>query len=138
MKITIGIADDHHIFLKSLSILINSFHHFHVIIHATSAAEILEKFKSQKLLPEILMLDATIPKEDCIATAINLKEKFPKMKLVALYLNEIKELLEAMFKAGCIAAIRKDAHPDQLEKVLLEVYEGSYTLPNSITESTSE
>jgi DNA-binding NarL/FixJ family response regulator len=138
MKITIGITDDHQLFLKSLAILINSFYHFHVILRAFSGEDLLQKLESNRIHPDILLIDANMPVLDGVTTVEQVAIKYPPIKLIALGMNEEKTLLEAMLKAGCSAILFKDVLPDALEKALLEVYATGGTMLNNLPTAKSE
>lgn len=126
MKITIGITDDHQLFLKSLSILINSFPSFHIILDALNGEHLLQKLSSNKVLPDILLIDVNMPVMDGVKTAQQVAQKYPLVKMVALSMKDDDTTIINMIKAGCCAYLLKDIHPDELEKALLQVYHKGY------------
>ena len=48
MKISIGIVDDHQLFLKSLCLMLQSFNIYDVVIEATNGKDLQEKMSNQK------------------------------------------------------------------------------------------
>ena len=76
MKITIGIADDHQLFLKSLTILINSFHHFQIILEALNGQVLMEKLSKLSITPDILLIDVNMPIKNGVQTATEVSEKY--------------------------------------------------------------
>jgi DNA-binding NarL/FixJ family response regulator len=123
LQTPIGIADDQQLFLKSLGTLINTIDGFNVVVEAMNGADLLKKLDLQPVLPEIMLLDVNMPVMDGIATAKQLTEKFPQIKLVALSVNDDDLTIISMLRAGCCAYLLKDMHPDELEKALHEVSE---------------
>ena len=123
LQTPIGIADDQQLFLKSLGTLINTIDGFNVVVEAMNGADLLKKLDLQSVLPEIMLLDVNMPVMDGIATAKQLTEKYPQIKLVALSVNDDDLTIISMLKAGCCAYLLKDMHPDELEKALHEVSE---------------
>ena len=126
MKINIAIADDHQLFLKSLTILLESFPNFSIAFDALNGEILLAKLASAKILPEIILLDVNMPVMDGAKTAAAIVEKYPSIKLVALSMKDDDVSVINMIKAGCCAYLLKDMHPDELEKALNEVYAKGY------------
>lgn len=121
MKISIGIVDDHQLFLKSLGLMLESFKEFNVVVMAVNGAD-LQKKLSENDLPEIMLIDVNMPVMDGIETAKWLSQTHPEIKLVALSMNDADKTIIAMIKAGCCAYMLKDTHPNELEKALTEIH----------------
>ncbi len=126
MKVKIGVVDDHQLFLKSLSILIDTFPSFEIILDALNGESLLRKLQSIKELPDILLLDVNMPVMDGAKTATEISVKYPAIKLVALSMKDDDTTVINMIKAGCCAYLLKDIHPDELEKALNEIYAKGY------------
>ncbi|MEP6950666.1 MAG: response regulator transcription factor [Ginsengibacter sp.] len=121
MKISIGIVDDHQLFLKSLCMMLESFNNYDVIIEAANGKDLQEKMSTKKI-PEIMLIDVNMPVMDGIATATWVNKNYPAVKLVALSQNDGDKTIIGMIKAGCCAYLLKDTHPNELEKALHEIY----------------
>ena len=104
MKINIGIVDDHQLFLKSLSVLIESFPTFNIVIDALNGEGLLAKLESATTLPDILLLDVNMPVMDGARTAAAINLKYPEIKMVALSMKDDDVSVIKMIKAGCSAA----------------------------------
>lgn len=126
MKISIGIADDHQLFLKSLSILLESFPCFHIVVDAVNGEMLLKKLKVLKELPDVLLLDVNMPVMDGPKTAQAISDAYPQIRLVALSMKDDDASVIKMIKAGCCAYLLKEIHPDELERALLEVHKTGY------------
>jgi len=126
MKITIGIADDQQLFLRSLSSLISSFDDFEVIIEALNGEELLKYIEVLKTLPDIILIDVQMPVMDGPAVVAKIAANYPSIKTVALSMKEDDHSILRMLRAGCSAYLLKDLHPKELEKALLEVRETGY------------
>ena len=122
MKIPIGIVDDHQLFLKSLSLMLQSFNNYDVVIEAANGKDLQEKMSDKKRVPEIMLIDVNMPVMDGIATAAWINQNFPSVKLVALSQNDGDKTIIGMIKAGCCAYLLKDTHPNELEKALNEIH----------------
>lgn len=126
MRVTIGLVDDHQLFLKSLILMLESFKNYDVVLEACNGKELQEKLLAAKVLPDIMLIDVAMPVMDGIETAKWLTETYPAVKLVALSMNDNDNSIIAMIKAGCCAYLLKDTHPTELEKALEAIYKKGY------------
>ena len=126
MKIKVGLVDDHQLFLKSLSLLLETLQDFEVVVEALNGQDLQRKLAGKKELPDIMLIDVNMPVMDGVATTAWLQEQYPEIKLIALSQNDKDGSIISMFKAGCYAYLLKDVHPTVLEKALHQVYEKGY------------
>lgn len=125
-KIKIGLVDDHQLFLKSLSLLLESFKGYEVIMEASNGKDLQEKLKGRKTLPDIILVDVNMPVMNGVETTKWLTENHPEIKPVALSMNADDNAIISMFKAGCCGYLLKDTHPNELEKALDEINRKGY------------
>ncbi|HLZ87772.1 MAG TPA: response regulator transcription factor [Puia sp.] len=125
MKITIGITDDHALFLHSLSALISSIPSFQVVLEALNGEELLTQLRRGSH-PDIVLLDVGMPVLDGVRTALVLAKEYPAIKTVALSMKADDLSIISMLKAGCCAYLLKEIRPDELEKALMEIYTHGY------------
>lgn len=124
MKTLIGLVDDHQLFLKSVSLMIESFGHYDVVVEALNGRDLQEKMKKNTTeIPEIMLIDVNMPTMDGIETTTWLNAQYPAMKLAALSMNDKDQSIIKMFKAGCCSYLLKDIHPTELEKALIQIKE---------------
>ena len=121
MKITVGIVDDHQLFLKSLGLMLSGFDNYTVTIEALNGKELQQKMQAAEILPQIILLDVNMPVMDGVETASWLHTHYPDIKLVALSVNDTDKAIISMIRAGCCAYLLKDIHPNELEKALDEI-----------------
>lgn len=126
MKIPIGLADDHQLFLKSLTMMLESFGEYEVVVEALDGTQVKKQLAQGVPIPEIMLLDVNMPLMNGIDTCNWLHETYPAMKLVALSMNDNDHSVIGMFKAGCCAYLRKDTHPIELERALKEIRGNGY------------
>src|SRR5690348_10792819 len=107
MTITIGIADDHMLFLRSLSTLINSNPAFEVILEAVNGEDLLAQLGPGKPLPDILLMDVNMPVLNGIKTAERITKEHPSIRTVALSMKADDTSIISMLKAGCCAYLLK-------------------------------
>jgi DNA-binding NarL/FixJ family response regulator len=126
MHITIGLADDQQLFLKSLSTLIGTFSSFSVSLEAFNGEDLLKKLRVAPTQPDILLIDVKMPILDGLHTALQVREEFPAIRMAALSTDDDDATVIQMIRAGCCAYLLKDIHPNELEKALLEIHAKGY------------
>jgi DNA-binding NarL/FixJ family response regulator len=126
MKVTIGLADDEQLFVKSLATLINTFGRFNTVLDALNGEDLLKKLERTAPKPDIILLDVNMPEMNGPAAAREIQKRYPAIRLVALSTKDDDTTIISMLKAGCCAYLVKDIHPDELEKALEEVITKGY------------
>ena len=125
-KIRVGLVDDHQLFSKSLSLLISGFTNFEILVEASNGIDLQEKISRLTTLPDIMLVDVSMPRMDGPQTAVWLKKNYPDMRLIALSMNDREQTIITMLKSGCSAYLFKDIHPTELERALNEVHEKGF------------
>jgi DNA-binding NarL/FixJ family response regulator len=124
--ISVGLVDDHQLFLKSLALMVNSFPGCTVTVEALNGIELQVKLQAPGRIPDIMLIDVNMPQMDGIATTAWLRKTFPATHLVALSMQDTDKSIITMLKAGCCAYLLKDTHPNDLEKALHEIRAHGY------------
>jgi DNA-binding NarL/FixJ family response regulator len=118
MKHTIAIVDDHILIAKAIGAIVSNFAEFELLYECENGRELQEKFKLPKNIPDILLLDISMPIMDGFATASWLKENHPKVLIMALSMQDDEESVVKMIKAGARGYLHKNIHPVELQKSL--------------------
>ncbi len=126
MKTTIGLVDDHQLFLKSLSLMLENFGEYCVVVEAQNGKDLQQKMLQHSKVPDMMLIDVNMPEMNGVETTKWLSTTYPAMQLIALSMNDKDETIVAMFKAGCCAYLLKDTHPNELEKAMQEVRTKGY------------
>lgn len=125
-KIRVGIVDDHQLFRKSLTLLLESLPEFEVVVDANNGRDLQIKLKTQQPLPDIMLVDVAMPVMDGVETATWLHTEHPKIGLVALSMNDQESMILRMMRAGCRSYLLKDMPPEILCQALQEVHANRY------------
>jgi DNA-binding NarL/FixJ family response regulator len=118
MKYSIVIVDDHILIAKALQSIISYFDTFEVLYECANGKELQEKFEIEKNIPNIVLLDISMPIMDGFETAKWLNEKHPKVLIMALSMQDDDNSLIKMVKNGASGYLLKNTHPLELEKGL--------------------
>ena len=118
MKQTIVIVDDHLLIAKAITSIIDDFDGYEVLYEAENGASLIERMKAQKTVPDIILLDISMPVMDGFETAKWLKENYPEVKVMALTMQADDESLIKMVRNGASGYLNKNVHPTELKKAL--------------------
>ena len=121
----IVIVDDHIMFRQGLTHLINLFPNYQVSFDAGNGREFIEKLSSHPL-PDIVLLDISMPEMDGFDTAQWIRLHYPDMKVLALSMLDSDASIIRMIKNGARGYILKDANTDELKLAFKEVIDKGY------------
>src|SRR4051794_5462884 len=98
-KVRVVIVDDHKLFRKGILELVNDFEGFIVVWEAEHGKDLISKLK-QDNLPEIILLDISMPVMDGYQTAEWLTKHHPEIKVLALSMHNDDDSILKMLKCG--------------------------------------
>jgi two-component system invasion response regulator UvrY len=124
--ITVAIADDHILMRKGTISFINTYPEFKVIIEADNGKELLEKIEQSEKLPDIAVLDISMPEMNGYETAAAIKKRWPDMKILVLTMLKDEFSIIKMIRNGAKGYMLKSSHPDELRRALTDVYNDKY------------
>ncbi len=115
---SIAIIDDHILISKALTGIIENFKQFDVLYECENGKVLQEKLAIKKNIPDIVLLDISMPIMDGFETAKWLKETHPHVLIMALSMQDDEQSLIKMIKNGANGYLLKNVHPAELEKAL--------------------
>ena len=118
MKKTIIIVDDHLLIAKALESIINNFPGFTVKGVAENGKALIEKLQAIEEMPDIILLDISMPIMDGFETAQWLRKNLPDIKVMALSMQGDDQSVIRMIKYGAKGYMLKNTHPKDLEHAL--------------------
>lgn len=133
MQHTIVLVDDHILIAEALSGIIEKFRRYTVLYEVENGKRLIERFSQPKNIPDIVLLDITMPVMDGFATAAWLKEHHPEVLVLALSMQDEEDTLIRMIRCGARGYLLKNIHPPELEKALDAVVEKGYYYPDWMT-----
>lgn len=133
MKYKVAIADDHLLIAKAISSIVDGFKRFEVLYEVENGKALQERFASYKDLPDIVLLDISMPVMDGFATADWLKRNHPAILIMALSVQDDDVSLIKMIKAGATGYLHKNVHPAELEKALDTITSKGFYYPDWAT-----
>lgn len=134
MSKRILVVDDHILFSQSLKGLINSLQDFEVLDVLKNGEEVVKYYESNKIKPDIVLLDIRMPVMDGIDTMEWLKENHPDQKVLALTMEHEEETMIRMLKLGCRGYLLKDIDPDEFRYAMEAVQQSGYYYNDEVSE----
>jgi DNA-binding NarL/FixJ family response regulator len=128
----IAIVDDHTMFRKGLMALINLFPNYKVLFDAANGKDFINQL-NPKHLPDIVLMDITMPEMDGYTTAEWLHNNYPDIKILALSTMDSEAAIIKMIKSGAKGYVLKDAEPDELKLAFDEVMSQGYFYNELVT-----
>ena len=116
----IVIVDDHTMFRKGLCMLIDLFPQYQILFDAENGKDFIAKLTPDNL-PDIVLLDISMPVMDGYDTAIWIKNNYPEIKILALSTMDADTAIIKMIQRGAKGYVLKDADPDELKLAFNEV-----------------
>ncbi|MES2005457.1 MAG: response regulator transcription factor [Bacteroidota bacterium] len=130
--IKIALADDHVVLRKSLAVIIGLLDDCEVVCEASNGISLLDQLK-QSELPDIILLDITMPLMDGLETAKKLKQQHPSIKILALTMIKSEPVIMEMIKNGVRGYLLKDCEIRELEKAIHALQQQGYYYNEYIT-----
>ncbi|KIC65171.1 response regulator transcription factor [Chryseobacterium taiwanense] len=129
MKKTIVIVDDHVLIAKALEGIIDNFNDFEVIYVAENGKDLIQKFEANNAIPDIILLDISMPIMDGFETVLWLQDNHPDIKVMALSMQGDDKSVIKMVKNGAKGYLLKNTHPKDLEEALTRLNKDGYFYP---------
>jgi two-component system invasion response regulator UvrY len=131
-NIKIVLADDHELLRSALASLIESFGNCKVLYHCGSGTELV-KYLQTGALPDIAVLDLSMPGMNGLDTANWLKANLPSVHVLMLTMYDSEFTLINLLRAGVKGFLKKDVHPDELKSALQAVMQTGFYYSNHTT-----
>jgi two-component system invasion response regulator UvrY len=131
-KIQVAIADDHTLLRKALAKLVTSFENYSVLFEADNGKEIKNKI-SQHIIPDVVLLDVSMPEMDGYETASWLFKNHPQIKVLALSMFSDEKTIIKMLRLGAKGYILKNIDPEELKNALDSVVKKNFYLSEYIS-----
>lgn len=124
------IADDHEIFLDSLTMLVDTFLDVEVVGNCKNATEVLDFLQNTSI--DLLITDYNMPLMTGIELTYQLRQKHPEVKVLMLSVSEEAEMIREAFLAGVWGYMMKRAGKVELKKAIESILNGQRYFSESV------
>jgi DNA-binding NarL/FixJ family response regulator len=133
-SITIAIAEDNELALKSILKKLSFFNDLSVMFAAGNGTDLLNKFISQQ--PDIVLMDIEMPVMDGIIATRQLKEQYPQVKVLMLTTFDDDDKIFNAILAGASGYLIKDESAEAIYKAINDIYNGGAAMSSGIALKT--
>ena len=129
-KIRVLIADDHSLVREGIAAFLRMCDDIEVVGEASDGIEAIER--AQKLRPDIILMDISMPKLGGLEATVELKKTDPDIKIIVLTQYDDREYISRFLKAGVCGYMLKKAVGSDLVNAIRAVSRGEFYLFSSI------
>ena len=124
------VVDDHALFRVGIRDILGQEPDFAVVGEAVDSRTAFDL--AVQLMPDIVLMDLTLPGVGGIETTQRLKRELPSAGIIVLADEEDEDALFDAIKAGAAAFILKDVGPDDLVTIVRRVRSGEYLINDKV------
>lgn len=121
-KYTILLADDHVLIRHGIKNIIEQDEELEVIGEVSNGEELLSCIK--KLVPDLLILDISMPKITGIEAVTQVKKKYPQVKVLMLTMHKNKQYFYHSMSGGADGYLMKDDSDEELLLAIRKIRDG--------------
>jgi len=111
-RIKVMLVDDHTVVRSGLSAVLSVADDLELVGEAGDGEEAVRL--CERLKPDVILMDLLMPKMDGVSAIRAIKERWPKVKIIALTSFKEKEYVEGALKAGAVGYLLKNVTADEL------------------------
>ena len=126
------IVEDHTLIREGLRSLLSSHPDLEVTGEAGDGREAIRQ--AEELSPALILMDLSMPRMGGVEAIREIKKNRPKIRILALTVNDSEEYVLAALKAGADGYILKDSTRAELVQAIQNVLAGKRVLSPSISE----
>lgn len=131
-NIKVALVDDHILIRNSLSKLVASYPNCGVLFEADNGRHCIE-FLDKHLLPDVLLLDISMPVMDGFETAVYVSQHFPLVRILTLTMLTDERSIVKMFRNGARGYLSKNVSPQELHIAITTMAEKNMYMPEDIS-----
>jgi two-component system response regulator NreC len=131
--IKVLIADDHRLVRAGIRALLEGQPDIEVVGEAGSGCEAIEL--ATNLQPDVVLMDIAMGDLSGLEATQEIKERAPRIHILALTMHDREEYFFAMLKAGALGYVLKECDPSELLVAIRAVHAGEAYLSPSVTKA---
>jgi two-component system response regulator DegU len=135
-SIRLIVADDHHLFRKSLCSLLKSYPDLQIVADAADGRSLLDLLKTVKA--DIVLLDLQMPGVNGVQVLEVIQQRYPDIKVIVLSVMLDPVTINQVMRRGAKAAIAKDCEVEALLQAIREVKTTGYFLDETVSRAMLE
>ncbi len=129
-------ADDHQMFLESMSLLLNTIDGFELVTTAANGREVLRLLDLHQI--DIVLCDLHMPLMGGIEVVLQIRQQFPSVKVLILTMSDAAPDIRAALQAGAGGYLLKTSNKNELESAIIGITNGLPYFSNSVITSLAK
>ena len=122
MAIRVGIVEDQGMVRELLAALLAREPDISVVGEASTGGQGIDLV--ERLLPDVLLLDVSLPDMDGVAVAQVLRQRHPRVRVIALSVHDEPRFVRGMLQAGAAGYVHKSSTVNDLREAIRAVAGG--------------
>jgi two-component system nitrate/nitrite response regulator NarL len=122
LPIKVLLVDDHAVVRDGIRARLESSSDFAVVGEAVNGREAIQK--TEELLPDVVLMDISMPVMNGMDAARQLRDNFPDLKVIILTMHEHKEYIQGVIRCGAQGYIVKDVSAQEMISAIKTVMGG--------------
>lgn len=134
-KINIAVVDDQQLFRQGLISLLRENKSLNILFEAENGLDLLEKLRTSKPKPHVILLDIEMPELDGVETTIRLKLKYPDIKIIILTMHDEEEMIVHLIEKGAHGFLPKSEDIETVIDAIFSVHQNGYFFNDRISQA---
>jgi len=130
-RIHVVIVDDHPLALSGMCNFIEAFGDFELVGTASSGEEAI--VCCERTQPDVVLMDLLMPGMDGVAATQAIKQRWPRIQVIALTSSQDSELVKQALQAGAISYLLKNVSAIDLAQAIRAAAAGRPVLSQEVT-----
>jgi NarL family two-component system response regulator LiaR len=128
--ISVLVVDDHPVVRRGIKSLLAEEKDIHVVGEATNGKEALQQVA--ELRPEVILMDLVMPEMNGIEAIQQITTSYPEARILVMTSFAADDKVFPSIKAGALGYLLKDSDPEDLIRMIHQVYRGELSIHPAI------
>lgn len=124
--IRVMLVDDHTMVRRGLATFLKAFDDLELVGEAADGEAAIQL--CARILPDVVLMDLVMPDVDGVTVTRAIRQRFPRVQVIALTSFKDEKLVQNTLQAGAIGYLLKDVSADQLAQAIRAAHAGRATL----------
>lgn len=124
--INVAIADDQMLFRKGMIAIVDGFDGIQITLEADNGRSLLDALVTADLLPNVVLLDLSMPELNGVETTKQIHKLYPAIKIIILSVYGEDRFVTHLMDLGVNAYLFKNVEPLEVERAIRDVVEKDF------------